>query len=334
MRTQTEPLTRQRIAEIGGALVGMFERGLRQDPHFYTTLSERAVELLGTRGITRDQQWPAQWVLGLTGKGVQNVLRGDQQSLRAFLTTLDRAIAQAADNLHRELGPLHLSIGLGKHGPNSPPPLGWGEALRLTTALGCAELAVRGSDKSRYGKLFERLVLGSVLSILGFNMDDARAGARRNRVFWLSDSTDDRECDATAIIQPGRLARFDIGFIGIGNPEIVRDKLSRFAREVEHAGRRSSSTTFVIVDRYPTGPSANSIRIAEQSGAALIQMSMSLWPRELARELKERLGHPCPLTNLADGEAESHIRKSMSELDVLSFLGKDEDPEQENGDED
>lgn len=320
VRTQTEPLTRQRIAEIGGALIAMFESGQRIDPQFYAQLSQAALTQLRQRGNTREKVWPAQWVLGLTGKQVQNVLRSNDEALKAFIDTFERAIEQAANNLTQQLGELRLILEVGENHVTPPATLNWVDALRLTTTIGCAELAVRGSDKSRYGKLFERLVLGSALTMLGFDLAEKRAGDRSNKVFWLSDSSDDRECDATAIIKPGMIARFDIGFIGIGNPEIVRDKLSRFAREVERGERSTSSTTFVIVDRYPTGPNANSRQLAEKSGTALVQMSMSLWPRELAKEMKARVQHQHSLAGYDDANAEAYIRNAMSSMDVLSFL--------------
>lgn len=175
VRTQTEPLTRQRIAEISGAIIAMFEQGRRIDAMFYSRLSQLALNQLRHGQGSRAATWPAKWVLGLTGKGFQNVLRSDHGAVSAFLDTLERALSQAAVNLQNALGPLQILIGI--NNPASPGrALGWSEALRLTTALGCAELAIRGSDKSRYGKLFERLVLGSVLSILGFSLSERRAG--------------------------------------------------------------------------------------------------------------------------------------------------------------
>lgn len=248
------------------------------------------------------------------------MLRGDSGALNAYLRSFESAIAQAARNLESRLGPLDFRVSIGTSQGDARPALGWPQALRLVTVLGCAELAVRGSDKSRYGKLFERLVLGGVLSILDFALSALRSGRARRRVFWLSDATDERKCDATAIIEPGRVARFDIGFIGKGNPEIVRDKLSRFSREVERAGRMISSCAFVVIDRYPTGPHANTRELAEKSGATIIQMSMSLWPRELARALREKMGFMHPLADYDDAEAEAYITQAIERVDVLKFV--------------
>ena len=328
VRTQTEPLTRQRIAEVGGAIIALFERGARESPEFFERMSRTAIDQLLNGSNKREQVWPSQWSIGLTGKGVQNVLRGEQGDADAYLSSFETAISQASKNLRERLGELRLSIGIGSE--HEHRALTWTEALRLTTMLGCAELAIRGSEKSRYGKLFERLVLGSVLEMLGFTQTEPHSSKGRERVFWLSDSSDERECDATAIVRPGVVARFDIGFIGIGNPEIIRDKLSRFARQFEMHGRSAGSTTFVIVDRYPTGPRASSREMAERSGTALVQMSMSMWPRELARELRDRLGHEHPIATMSDAEVERRLRAGMRKIDLLGFLPEIEQPDEES----
>jgi hypothetical protein len=63
---------------------------------------------------------------------------------------------------------LALTLGIVENGKGKQTPLTWKDITRLTTAIGSLTLTIRGSDKSIYGKLFERLILGSVLSILGF----------------------------------------------------------------------------------------------------------------------------------------------------------------------
>jgi hypothetical protein len=161
--------------------------------------------------------------------------------------------------------------------------LGWEDITRLTTAIGSATLTIRGSEKSAYGKLFERLVLGSVLSILGLKYIKAPSDHELSKVFWLSDNADERECDATVRLYPGKLARFDIGFIGQGNPEIMKDKLSRYARETEQYGIAHTSRTFIIVDRMPA--TGKTRALAERAGTEIVQMSMQFWPKELAQRI-------------------------------------------------
>lgn len=116
----------------------------------------------------------------------------------------------------------------------------------------------------------------------------------------MSDSSDIRESDATLLFKPGKLAHFDIGFIGPGNSEISKDKLSRFAREMELSGNKDSSATFIIVDRLPgTGETE---KAAENIGAEIIQMSMQYWPRDLAKRLGERLNIKHALQTMPDNK--------------------------------
>jgi len=79
----------------------------------------------------------------------------------------------------------------------------------LLNTVGSQTLTIRGSDKSTNGKLFEKLVLGSLLSILGFTYETTQKIGER--VFWLSSQSEKRESDATLIykIGQGGLLPFD-----------------------------------------------------------------------------------------------------------------------------
>lgn len=169
-----------------------------------------------------------------------------------------------------------------------------------------------------YGKLFERLVLGGVLSALGFTRVDRGDTSSSVGVFWLSDPSDTRECDATLIVKPGVIVRFDIGFIGPGNPEISKDKLSRYAREAELGSGSAKSTTFVIIDRLPrTGKTEAA---AKRIGAQILQMSLQYWPKLLAMELQKRTGVPQPLAKLKDSHIEPYLRERLAKIDMGDFL--------------
>ncbi|MEM8834921.1 MAG: CfrBI family restriction endonuclease [Planctomycetota bacterium] len=316
VRTQTEPMTRQRIAEVFGAMTKLLANASKRHNSLFVQLSELSWhQLSNATQSDRASVWPAQWLLGITGKSTQNVLRSEPAAFEEYTKNFEETLTNAAESLSSEFGILNAQIDL----DGESVSLSWVEYLRFLTAMGCAELAIRGSDKSRYGKLFERLVLGGLLSSL--NLDYRQSNDELSaRSFWLSDSTDDRECDGTAVVRPGYLARFDIRFIGIGNPEIVRDKLSRYARQAERQGISHSSITFIIVDRYPTGPRSNSLQLAEQSGSELIQMSMSCWPREVATRLHERLGFDHPLRSMSDSDVADYLHSSLLELDMLDFV--------------
>lgn len=329
IRKQTEPLTQQRIAQISSAMLMTFARGHLRHKNFSTRLSNLAVEHLTTTPRSdKSNTWLAQWLLGLTGKSVQNVLRSDSTELQAYLSAFEETISKAAELSHKEFGRVSMTLGFVENQRGEKVELGWKDILRLTTAIGSLTLTLRGSDKSAYGKLFERLVLGSALSLLGFEQIEPDSTRKTNKVFWLSDSRADRESDATVLLQPGKLIRFDIGFIGPGNSEISKDKLSRYARRIEIGGRAFSSQTFIVVDRLPeTGKTREA---AEKIGAEIIQMSMQHWPRELAQRLEARLGYKHPLARLSDAKVREYLKSNVAQIQIENFLtGVSAEPDEE-----
>ncbi len=318
LRQHTEPLTRRRVAQISGAMVALFAKGCLEIENFTDSLSVMALAQLREKKKDRASVWPAQWLLGLTGKSVQNVLRSKDEALDDYLTDFAAAIAEAAEKCRENLGDLRMSLGFAEDAEGRKVELDWQDIARLTTAIGAQTLAIRGSDKSIYGKLFEKLVLGSFLTILGYERVNPSTNTKDTGVFWLSDSSDLRESDATLLVKRGKLARFDIGFIGVGNSEISKDKLSRYAREIEITGGRHFSTTFIIVDRLPgTGKTQQA---ATAIGAEIIQMSMKYWPRELAQRLGAQLGIRHELQNIADNEIDGYLQEKLSEIPVQDFL--------------
>jgi len=254
----------------------------------------------------------------LTGKSVQNVLRSNPEALGRYVADFESAIDEAAEKCRDEFGDVRMTLGFAEKPDGRRVELDWKAIARLTTTIGSQTLAIRGSDKSMYGKLFERLILGSYLSLLGFERVNPATNRKTSRVFWLSDSSDLRESDATLLFRPGKIARFDIGFIGVGNSEISKDKLSRYARELEMAGGKSSSVTFIVVDRLPrTGKTQ---RAAEQIGAEIVQMSMQFWVKELAQKLRARLGVRHELQTMDDGAISGYLERKLSSIPVQDFL--------------
>jgi hypothetical protein len=319
IRTQTEPLSRRKIAIVSGALISSFLRGHLEIENFTNKLSDMAISQLTMRK-KRDKAstWIAQWLIGLTQKQFQNVLRSDAEGIRGYVSDFEAAIDEAAQKCHQEFGNLRMELGFVEDTNGRRVQLDWKDIARLTTAIGSQTLAIRGADKSMYGKLFERLILGSFLSILGFERVNPSTNTKTSGVFWLSDSSDLRESDATLLVRPGRLARFDIGFIGAGNSEISKDKLSRYAREMELAGGRSASTTFIIVDRLPK--TGRTQKAAEQIGAEIIQMSMQYWVRDLAHRLGARLGIRHELQEIPDGEIGGYLERKLEAIRVQNFV--------------
>lgn len=319
IRAQTEPLSRRRIAQISGGLLALFAQGMLRQENFSANLSDLAVQqIISSRKSDNASIWPAQWLIGLTGKSVQNVLRSDPQARDAYIREFEAAVAEAAEKCRADIGEISMTLGYAQDAQGRRVELSWEDMTRLTTAIGCQTLTIRGSDKSLYGKLFERLVLGVFLTILGFERVDPATNTRTEKVFWLSDSHDTRESDATLLLSPGKLARFDIGFIGPGNSEISKDKLSRFGRELERADGTYSSVTFIVVDRLPQ--TSKTLQAAKKIEAEIIQMSMQYWPRLLAQRIGERFGYQHELQTIPDSRMHDYLQAKLAPIPIQDFL--------------
>ncbi|MBI3738598.1 MAG: CfrBI family restriction endonuclease [Chloroflexi bacterium] len=286
---------------------------------FAGRLSEMAIEQIdNSKKNDKASVWLAQWLIGLTGKSVQNVLRSDPGERADYITEFEIAVQEAAAQCRKDIGDLRMTLGFVEDSDGNRVELNWNDITRLTTAIGSLTLTIRGSEKSTYGKLFERLVLGSVLSILGFRKVEPATNTETERVFWLSDSSDTRECDATVLLHPGKLARFDIGFIGPGNSEISKDKLTRYARELELSGNAYASQTFIVVDRLPD--TSKTRKAASKIGAEIIQMSMQYWPRDLAQRLDKRLAYKHELRSMPDEAIGEYLKTRLADIRIEEFL--------------
>ena len=299
----------------------MFAKGWAEIDGFTGKLSALALEQMdNTTQSKKDTFWPAQWLIGLTGKSIQNVLRSNPELRQSYILDFENAVEEASQRCREDFGDISMNLGYVVDGElkQNPRPLGWKDLTRLSTAIGAATLTIRGSEKATYGKLFERLILGSVLTILGFqHVENAQSG-KLEKVFWLSDSSDIRECDATIRLRPGKLARFDIGFIGKGNPEIMKDKLTRYANEIQQNGIANFSQTFIVVDKMPdTSKTADA---ALKSGTEIIQMSMQFWALELAKGLKKRLGYKAEILSIPEDGLSDYLEQKLSPVPILDFL--------------
>jgi len=258
-------------------------------------------------------------LIGLTGKSVQNVIRGKSEARELYMQEFENAIKEAAEKSLDDFGEPNIHLGFGENENQLHYSLNWQDLTRLATAIGCATMTIRGSDKSIYGKLFERLVLGTVLTIMGFELVDSQKNQKIKNVFWLSDSSDSRECDATIRFKANKLIRFDIGFIGAGNSEISKDKLTRYANEVKmEAGKIALSRTFIIIDKLPK--TSKTLEDAAKSGAEIIQMSMKYWPVELAHHLKKHLKMDVEILNIPENELENYLAQKIASIKIQDFL--------------
>lgn len=275
VRAATEPLTRHRIATLNAAiLVTMARASTKMTAQ---EMLEQAHKDMETIPDNDPRSTILRWLIGLNKKQVQNILRSDQDAWNDYLNSAIRILENAAEISEQNYGLLNLEIVL----DNLVTKLDWFWTHSLMTTIGTHTLATRGAEKSLYGKYFEKAILGSVLSVLGFAYDEKRLGT--SMTFWLSERGEKRESDATAIISPGQGVRFDIGFIGPGNTEITLDKASRFERISQISDQKFNMVTIIIIDRV--GSNSSVIDQAKDIGAQIIQMSSSFWVKTLDQTL-------------------------------------------------
>lgn len=293
IRSATESLTKRRISLLNAAILTTYtnlaRKGMAPDQIPSAAYAEYKLKTTST-----EDKIILRWMLGLTNKQVQNVLRSDDSAWAEYVESLKESLKSSAETAEEDFGSLPLAL-TGK----SKQDIDWEWGLSLLMAIGSQTLAIRGSEKSLYGKFFEKMIMGSVLSVLGFTLTDE--DTVKPASFWLSSRGRKRESDATAIWKKGEGIRFDIGFIGVGNPEITLDKVSRFEREIDLNGVPHSMRTIIIVDRV--GKNSRIIDLAIEIDGRVIQMSSSDWAMLLGREIEDVFtGYKSPLNGLKHSE--------------------------------
>jgi hypothetical protein len=315
IRDSTETLTRKRLSLLNAATVAQYADIPGSDASIDEFLSSIAEAIRNAR-LSKGEKWVLYWTFGLNEKAVQNVLRDDHLSLDGYIERYLSVLRESAQTARQDFGGLSGTLRIG----DREVPLNWFFVLYLSASLGAQTLAIRGAEKSLYGKLFEKLILGSVLSILGFRFVPSGPTDPSPGQFWLS-TTSKRESDATLLIAPGQGVRFDIGFIGRGNPEITLDKVSRFERVAEFDNERYGMSTFIIVDTIPK--KGNLEQRAQEIDGTVIQMSMTYWPRTLARHLNERFKEYCDdILDANDRRLEELIQDRLTNVPLAALLQK------------
>lgn len=312
VRDLTESLTRKRLALANSSLVLTYLNACCSADGLPEDLVRLAARSLEQSDMTSEEKSYGQNIIGLTKKSADNILRGDSGAMEKYLDKFDSELRQAAEEAERTYGALEGEIRI--KGKNMA--LSWPLLLRVFVAVGAQTLSIRGSEKSMYGKLFEKFILGSLLTILDF--DHAAAGTSGVMIFWLSDAADKRESDATALLRPGTGVRFDIGFIGKGNPEISLDKVSRFGVVMEMGGVKHEMTTIIIVDSLGAGSKAPAL--AEEIGGEIVQMSRPTWVRDVAQALKDKRDYDHAILQMSDEDALRFVRQRAQEISLKSFL--------------
>ena len=314
LRDSTEILTRSRIVALNIGLTSFFLKGAIRSPDFIEKLPSIASDMLTRNRLSKPDRWLANWILGLTGKSVQNVLRDDHTLIENYQRLYIQACKDVIAKNKDVYGELSGTLKLGDEGETQ---IDWLFLVYLLNAIGSETLTIRGSEKSSYGKLFEKLVLGSLLSILGFEYESRKE--IREGAFWLSTQEDKRESDATLLYKLGEGVRFDIGFIGRGNSEISLDKVTRYEREEEIRGHRWYMATIIIIDRL--GKDSRVEPMAKKIGGEVVQMSATFWPQAVANLLKESLqGYEHELADMEPIMIEDYLRNKLKAVPIESFI--------------
>ncbi len=316
IRESTESITRKKLAIANGGLFLMYLQGCNRDPAFVEKVIKWASRSLKEGKLKKEEGWILNWLLGLTDKAVQNILRDDPNRIDHYVSEFAEGIKETAREFESEFGELNCELNVGSLRNGK---LNWEKLMFIMSAVGAQTLTIRGSEKSAYGKLFERLILGSLLQILGFTYVEKNKNTATEKVFWLSERADKRESDATLLFTLGKGVRFDIGFIGRGNPEISLDKVSRFERKMEYAQHEHYMATLVIVDRI--GKKSRIESLAKEIDASIIQMSMSYWPKLVAKKLNEVVGYDSEILAIEDDDIRKYLQDKLKTIPIEDFLG-------------
>jgi hypothetical protein len=314
VRALTESLTRRRLNLSNAAMLMLYLECFKNNANFSRDLHKIAADELKNGKLDKESKIFLNWLVGLTEKGIQNVLRSDTETFQEYISNLDESLDKSVMESKAIFGKLQAVL-TDKNSNNYR--LGWRELSQIFTAVGAQTLTIRGSEKSMYGKYFEKLVLGSLLTLLGFSLRDSKSNKLEN-IFWLSERQNKRESDATIIYKPGVGARFDIGFIGPGNSEISLDKVSRFEKEIEIKNQKHYMSTIILVDRI--GVKSRISDMAQKIDGKIIQMSMTYWVKEVAEVLHEKMGFNHKLLKLNGEESIEFINKHMKNIDLKQFV--------------
>ncbi|MBR1691251.1 MAG: CfrBI family restriction endonuclease [Lachnospiraceae bacterium] len=167
----------------------------------------------------------------------------------------------------------------------------------LLMMAGSATLNIRGSDKSKVGKVLEGVIIRSMLSILGL---------KENIDYWMNIDRDElveRETDCEIRTKRGRI-RVEVGLISSGNQEVIEDKINRVGRQ-----------GVVLFDKV--GANTRIYSTADSHSVKLIQIRGN-------QPLVEMYRHLLPLVDISltePPELEDAIKRTIDDLpsDIFSL---------------
>ncbi len=312
VRDITEFITQRRLMNSYAALIELFANITTDHDDVDEYANYVTNDLQRAKG---DEKIIDLWLLGLTKKGLDNIVRSED-NIRDYKRKYTDSMKDIITDFTVSYGNL---TGILEH-DNVKLELSWDRLMRLMLAAGSQTLSIRGSAKSMNGKLFEKLVLGSLLVSVGFEYipeppDTIDPG---KRLFWLSHMDEnERETDAT-VVYGGQAISIDIGFIGKGNPEITLDKVTRFGSYKQIGGIDHDMSIIIIVDTV--ADNSDLFNKAARVNGHVFQMKKEDWTISFANQIKEIFDIDNELASLSLDELESFFLETLKDVNIRRFL--------------
>lgn len=322
VRDSTEFITQRRLLLSYASILKLFVEELS---HKTTSIDSYAdlvtEELKGQYNQTSRTLYL--WLLGLTKKGLDNIVRG-HDNIDSYNDSFTFSMTESTDYLEEEFGKLSGEIVLN----NQSFSLSWESISALLLTIGSQTLTVRGSAKSTNGKMFEKLVLGSLLKAMDFKFyhTPPQDIDINQKAFYLSYMDEhERETDAV-VFYKGNALSIDIGFIGKGNPEITLDKVTRFGATKRIGGIDHNMSTIIIVDTV--GETSDLFNKANRVGANVLQMKDKDWVIQFANLLEEKIDSLDPIQDLTIENLAPYITNKLDQINMNRFFEEVEEVEE------
>lgn len=315
VRDVTELITRAKLIASNGAILELFfsiGKYIDEDIQQYFEYLKKNIAI---SGVNSENMLISLWTLGLSKKSLDNIVRG-KRNLNDYVDNISEVFDDSVENLEDEFGKLSGEITL----DNKHMKIDWYKLTLLFTAIGSQTLTIRGSDKSTNGKFFEKLILGSSLSLMGFKFLESEDdyGSSKEKAFILSSTDkDERETDAT-IMYNNKIVTIDIGFIGGGNPEITADKLTRFRSEKIISGIKNEMVPLVIVDTINNQSIIKAL--AKKLDGEVLEMRDKTWIAKMAQFLSEYYKIECGFETISNQvELHKKIDEEITNVNMQEF---------------
>ena len=313
VRDVTEFITQRRLINSYSAMLELYLKTFNlHNDSIKEFIEFIAKDLQKTKG---DAKLLDLWLLGLTKKGLDNIVR-TEENIVDYQFSFESSVNDTVEDLKKSYGELSGTIEMN----GSVINLNWNIMVLMFIAIGAQTLSIRGSAKSMNGKMFEKLVLGALLTVLGFTFLSGPPCKvdKTKRLFWLSNMDEnERETDAT-VIYNGKAISIDIGFIGKGNPEITLDKVTRFGAYKRIGGIPHDMATVIIVDTI--GENSDLFKKAKRVNGYVLQMNNNNWTTEFAKTICEIMDIEHELSNQRVEDLENYFDEKLKKIDMKLFM--------------